>query len=290
MNDWLKAGKLAAQAREYAQEVCVAGKSYTYIVDTVEDFIIKRGGFPAFPMDISVNHVAAHYCPFIDDPEENIVKKGDVIKLDIGVHINGAVADNACTVEIGTNKWAKLIRASKEACLAACDLATPGRPIYQLGAIVEDTIRSHGFNPITNLSGHGVGLWQVHTAPAIPNYDNGNKKTLVEGQYIAIEPFATDGIGSVSEGKPCGVYGFLQKKPVRLPGARKLMGHIEKTYNTLPFTERWLKDTPNIKFLLALLEREGVIKQYTILPEKKNGMVTQHENTIEIGTGITTKI
>ena len=78
MNDWLKAGKLAADAREYAVDICKAGKTYTEVVDQTEDYIIKRGGFPAFPMDISVNHVAAHYCPYIED--DNVLEKGDVVK------------------------------------------------------------------------------------------------------------------------------------------------------------------------------------------------------------------
>ena len=287
MNDWFKAGKIAANAREYAKEICKVGKSYAYVVDTVEDFIIKKGGFPAFPMDISVNDVAAHYCPFIND--DNILEKGDVVKLDIGVHVNGAVADNACTVELGTNNWKDLINASKDACLAACEIAIPDCPIKNIGKIIQETIESAGFVPITNLSGHGVSEWLVHTSPTIPNFDNGNETKLVEGQHIAIEPFATDGVGLVSEGKPCGVYSFLGKKAVRLDGARKLMNKIDKDYKTLPFTERWLKDVRNVKFLLNLLEKSGVVQQYKILPEKNKGMVSQYENTIEIGTGITTK-
>ena len=288
MNDWLKAGKLAADAREYAVDICKAGKTYTEVVDQTEDYIIKRGGFPAFPMDISVNHVAAHYCPYIED--DNVLEKGDVVKLDIGVHINGAVADNAITVELGTNKYRELILASKDACLAACEMAVPGCEIGKIGRVIEETITSAGFNSITNLSGHGVDMWTVHTEPTIPNYDNGNPKKLVEGQHIAIEPFATDGVGAIKEGKPCGVYAFLQKKPVRLDSARKLMAQIEKDYKTLPFTERWLKDVKNVKFLLNILEKAEVVKQYTVLPEKAKGMVSQYENTVEVGTGITTKV
>jgi len=288
MNDWQKAGKIAAEAREYAIEVCQIGKTYTHVVDKVEDFIRKKGAQPAFPMDISVNAIAAHYCPYIDD--KNILQKGDLVKLDIGVHVDGAVADNACTVELGTTKWKALIKASKDACLAACDLAVPDTPIRNIGKIVEQTITDAGFQPITNLSGHGVERWIVHTPPTIPNYDNGNATKLKEGMHIAIEPFATDGSGAVKDGKGDGVYMLQQKKPLRLDSAKKLLMQIEKNYNTLPFTERWLKDVKNVKFLLGLLEKENILRQYTVLPEKSGGMVTQHENTIEIGTGITTKI
>ncbi|MDP3917373.1 MAG: type II methionyl aminopeptidase [Nanoarchaeota archaeon] len=288
MDDWQKAGKIAAEAREYAKEICRIGKTYTYVADKVEEFIIKKGAFPAFPMDISVNSIAAHYCPYIND--ENVLEKGDLVKLDIGAHVNGAVADNACTVEIGTDEHKELILASKDACDAGCEKAIPGAMIKNIGKVIDETIRSHGFVPITNLSGHGLDRWIVHDAPTIPNYDNGNEMKLEEGQHIAIEPFATDGIGSVKEGKPCGVYAFLEKKPVRLDSARKLMSQIEKDYKTLPFTERWLKDVKNIKFLLKLLEQAEVVKQYTVLPEKNGGMVSQYENTVCVGKGVTTKI
>jgi methionyl aminopeptidase len=287
MNDWFKAGKIASEARDYALDICKIGKSYTYVADKTEEFIIKAGGFPAFPMDVSVNDVAAHYCPFIDD--EKILKKGDLVKLDIGVHVNGCVADNACTIELGTNNFKEMILASRGACLAGCEIAIPGTPIRNIGKVIQQTISDAGFTPITNLSGHGVGKWSVHCEPAIPNFDNKNETKLKEGQHIAIEPFATDGVGSVKEGKPCGVYAFLEKKPIRLDSARKLLSRIEKDYSTLPFTERWLKDVKNIKFLLNMLEKSGAIKQYTMLPEKSGGMVTQYENTVEVGSGVTTK-
>lgn len=288
MNDWQKAGKIAAQAREYAVEVCKIGKSYTYVVDKVEDFIRKKGASPAFPMDLSVNDIAAHYCPYIDD--KNILQKGDLVKLDIGVHVNGRVADNACTVELGTTKWKGLIKASKDACLAACELAVPDAPIRNLGKIIDETIKDAGFQTITNLSGHGVEEWIVHTSPTIPNYDNGNETKLKEGTHIAIEPFATTGVGAVKDGKGCGVYMLLEKRPLRMDSAKKLLMYIEKNYNTLPFTERWLKDFKNIKFLLALLEKENILKQYSVLPEKNGGFVSQYEDTVEVGTGVTTKL
>jgi methionyl aminopeptidase len=288
MDDWEKAGKIGAEAREYAVELCKIGKTYAFIADSVEDFIIKKGGFPAFPMDVSVNNMAAHYCPFIDD--KGILEKGDVVKLDIGVHVNGYVVDNATTVEVGSDKYKDLIKCCKEACVAGCEQALPDVEVKNIGKVIAQTIKDAGFTHISNLSGHGVGRWEVHCAPTIPNFDNGNDAKLIEGQHIAIEPFSTTGIGQVKEGKMSGVYQFVEKKPVRLDGARKLMIKIEKEYKSLPFTERWLKDVPNVKFLLGLLEKSGVIEQYKQLPEKSGGVVAQQENTICIGKGVITKI
>jgi methionyl aminopeptidase len=286
--DWLKAGKIGAEAREYAVELCKVGKTYSFIADSVEDFIIKKGGFPAFPMDVSVNNMAAHYCPFIDD--KGVLEKGDVVKLDIGVHVNGCVVDNATTVEVGSDKHKELIKCCKEACVAGCEKAVPDVEVRKIGEVIAQTIKDAGFTHISNLSGHGVGKWKVHCSPTIPNFDNGNKAKLTEGEYIAIEPFSTTGIGQVKEGKMSGVYRFVEKKPTRLDGARKLMTKIDKEYNGLPFTERWLKDVQNVKFLLGILEKSGAIEQYKQLPEKSGGIVAQQENTVCVGKGVITKI
>jgi len=287
MTDWNTSGEIARKARAYAITLAKEGALHRDIADKTEATIKALGGAPAFPMDVSINNVAAHDCPFIND--ERALAKGDVVKLDIGVHINGCVTDTAATVEIGTHNQKKLIQASEDALQAAIDIIKPGIEIYKIGQAIEETISSFGFNPIGNLSGHGVGLYIVHDPPTIPNYDNKDTSTLEEGQHIAIEPFATDGVGAVKDGKPAGIYRLLRIKPVRLPNARKLLTFIGKEYQTLPFCERWL--TPrfhNVRFLLALLEREGILKQYTQLPEQSGGMVSQAEKTMEVGAGVLT--
>ncbi len=286
MDNWKKSGEIARKAKEYAITLCQEGTLYREIADQVEAKIRELGGQPAFPMDVSVNSLAAHDCPFIQDPR--VLIRGDVVKLDIGVHIEGCVTDNACTVEIGTHQHSSLIKASEDALRVAIDLVKPGLEIWKIGQAVEDAIKTHGFSPITNLCGHGVELYIIHDKPTIPNYNNGDKTKLMEGQKIAIEPFATTGVGAVKDGKPAGIYRFLQKRPVRLPQARQLLDFIEKTYKTLPFTERWLTQFTNVRFLLSLLERDGSITQYTQLPERSGGVVSQAEKTIEVGYGILT--
>ena len=135
-------------------------------------------------------------------------------------------------------------------------MVKPGVKLCQIGAAISEVIRGAGFNPITNLSGHGVGQWIVHDAPSIPNYNNGDQTKLVEGQKIAIEPFATTGEGKVKDGKPSGIYGLVHLKPVRLDSARKMIQFIQKEYQTLPFCLRWVNHLPNAKFILAYLEKE----------------------------------
>lgn len=285
--DFRKSGKIASQAREYAKSIVKEGILFGELADKVEAKIISLGAKPAFPMDVSVNNIAAHDCPFPNDPRT--LKKGDVVKLDIGVHVNGCVTDTACTVEIGTNNHKKLIEASEKALEEATRLATEtGTILKDVGKVISETIKEYGFTPITNLSGHGVGIYIVHDKPTVPNYDNGDKTKLEEGQKIAIEPFATTGIGLVSDGKLAGIYRLIQKRPVRLDGVRKAIEFIEKEYKTLPFCSRWLK-FPSVNLILRILEKEEVINQYTQLPEKSGGIVSQAEHTVEVGYGVLTK-
>ncbi len=283
MNDWQKSGKIAREAREYALTLAKVGARHLDIVEAVEKKIVELGGKPAFPMDVSVNHMAAHVTPKVDDT--HVLQKGDLVKLDIGTHVNGCVADTAVTVEIGTTQWKELIAASEQALKAAIEQCTPGNQIRSIGRAIHQTITSYGFKAITNLSGHGLGEWIVHDDPTIPNFDNGDTTQLVEGQHIAIEPFATTGIGVVGAGKPCGVYMIQQVKPVRLQSLRAALGYFMTEFNTLPFCARWIKHVPNYQFALRQLEKEGILKQYTDLPEKSGGMVSQAEHTVEIGTG-----
>lgn len=275
-----KSGEIAHKAREYGKTLCVAGAKHLEIAEAVEAKIVELGGKPAFPCDVSVNHVAAHDAPVFND--ERRLKEGDVVKLDLGAHVDGAVTDTACTVEVGTSKYSNLIEASEKALEEAIKLVKDRRKVCEIGRKIHEVITSHGFSPIKNLSGHEVGEYDVHSGLTIPNFDNGNENVLKEGMTIAIEPFATDGEGMVIEGKPAQVYGVINPKRVRDNFAREVLNYILEEYKELPFCSRWLIKKFGMRAKLALLslEREGVVKQYKQLPEKSKGQVSQTEHTM----------
>jgi len=216
------------------------------------------------------------------------LKRGDVVKLDLGVHVNGAVTDTAVTVELGGDKFKDLIKCSEEALDKALEAAKPGVEIGKIGRIIQETIQEKGFSPIINLSGHRVDLYEVHAKPSIPNYDNGDSTKLEEGQVFAIEPFVTTGEGKVTEGKLSGIFELVNDKNIRDANARKVLEFIKEEYDRLPFSERWLiKKFGNIaKLALLLLEREGIIKQFSTLPEISKGQVAQSERTFIVGKGV----
>ena len=290
MDDWEKAGQIAGECLLTGKKMIKPGVKYLEVTEAMEAKLLELGGKPGFPVQISVNDVAAHYTCVKDD--KSVFKDSDVVKLDLGTNFNGAIGDTAVTIDL-SGEHGDLCKASYNALLEAIKTVGPGVKVCEIGAAVEETIKSFGFNPITNLTGHGVSKWKVHDKPSIPNYDNGDKSELVDGQTIAIEPFATTGEGLVVEGGKSFNFRLVNEKPVRNLHARKLMKYISQEFRTLPFSQRWLYNKfNNLEVAVGMnnLLREKVVQNYGILPEKKKGMVAQFEHTIRVGDKVLTRV
>ena len=275
---YIKAGKIAAAAREYGKGLIKVGASLLEVSDKIEEKIRESGGEPAFPVQVSLNNVAAHNCADPDD--KTVFKDGDLAKLDIGVHVDGYVADTAVTIDLGDNE--KLVEASQNALEAALKLATPGTKLSDIGRSIHAEITKLGFAPIKNLSGHAVGRYIIHGPPQVPNYETGGDAVLEEGMVIAIEPFASKGTGMIHETGNANIFMVVGKKPVRGMTTRQVLSEISK-YNGLPFTTRWLtKKFPLFKVRVALKEllNIGIIRAFSPLPDK--GLVSQAEHTVII--------
>ena len=278
MKDWIKAGEISSEVLEYGKNLIKKDKSVLEIIENVESKIFQLGGKPAFPAQISINEIAAHYSPVKEDFS---IKEQDIVKLDVGVHVNGAIGDNAVTV--GNNK--ELIEASREALNEAIKIIQIGTKLKDIGKVIDKTISSYNFKPIKNLTGHSIDLYEQHSGISIPNYDNNDNFKLEKGMLIAIEPFATTGIGMIEEGKDSGIFKLEKIKSVRTQISKEVLDFIIKEYKTLPFTKRWLlKKFPEfqVNFALNNLEKEGIISQYRQLPEKSKGLVSQAEHTLLI--------
>jgi methionyl aminopeptidase len=277
-----KAGRICAQARAFGVSLITIGAENLAVSRAIDEKIRELGGTPAFPTQISCNHIAAHFCPNPDD--HTTFAEGDVCKLDLGVHVDGYIADTAITVDLSADgRHAKLIAASKEACDEAIKRAVPGTELRTIGKVIADTIRAYGFQPITNLGGHGLTRYGLHEHPSIPNYDNGDDTVLEEGLVIAIEPFATDGVGSVREAQAGNIYSFLGKKPVRSPYARAVQDELAR-FEGLPFTTHQLK-TPHKQAEIGIAEllRAGALEAHPPLIESQKGLVSQHEHSLIVG-------
>jgi len=283
LEDLKKASEITKKVKKEAEKLLKPGESIYNIAETIEQKIIDLGGFPSFPVNISINNIAAHYTPTIND--NTILKDGDVVKVDFGAQVNGYCIDTAFTVEINDNKYKDLIEASRNALENVKKILRKDIEISEIGKVIENTIKSYNYNPIYNLSGHKIERYILHAGITIPNYDNKSKIKLNEGIY-AIEPFATNGVGFVKEGKPSGIYSIISDKPIRDPNVKKFFQEIYNKYKTLPFAYRWLykeyNDKINLKLFIEYLKKNGNIYEYPILVEQSNGIVTQFETTFYI--------
>ena len=281
LQDYKKAGKIAAEALMFGKRLIKEEALLKDVTKKTEEFVIQQGARLAFPVQISLNNKAAH-CYSGSDSEE-MFKHGDLVKLDVGVHVNGFIGDNALSVNIASDNDLELIRASKDALREAISLMRPGIKLREIGNAVEETIVGYGFNPIRNLSGHEVEQWNLHAGIIIPNYDNKSDTELEEGQVFAVEPFATTGDGKVEESKLGGVYRIQELKSVRI--GREILDYVYKNYKELPFSKDWLRGNLNefkINNGFRILEQQGIIHRYPELVEKTGTKVSQAEHTVMV--------
>ncbi|MEI7856287.1 MAG: type II methionyl aminopeptidase [Methanomicrobiales archaeon] len=283
---YVEAGAIASRIlRQGAQGIRI-GESYFDLVESIESQVIDEGAALAFPLNLSINEDAAHDTASPGD--SRVFEKGDVAKLDLGVHIEGYIADTATTVDLGSNSL--LIAASERALEAAINVVRPGATAGELGAAVQQEIESRGYRPIANLTGHGLDRYVLHRAPSIPNVGNNRGIVLEEGMVFAIEPFASTGSGHVGEKSRVEIYSQISQKPVRNPAARAIL-EIVKDRHGLPFSRRWLTERKQ-DLTLPMLVRSQMLHAYPVLSDIPGSLVSQHEHTIVVtadGCVVTTR-
>jgi methionyl aminopeptidase len=275
-----EAGRIHAEVSETARGMVEEGASLLELAETVEEEIRDEGGAPAFPVNISRDEEAAHATPARDD---DATFGEEMVNVDIGVHVDGWIADAAFTVDLSGNGG--IVEASRAALDAALELVEAGVSTAELGRAIEDAIDGYGYNPVYNLTGHGLGEYQQHTSPSIPNRGVDHGVTLEAGDVIAIEPFATDGGGKVKEGGDEEIYSLHDTEArVRSRRARELVETVADRYRTLPFAKRWLDDS-RLDMSLRRLKSKDVVEGYPVLKEDKGYFVSQAEHTVIVEEG-----
>ena len=282
LEKWKKAGKLAHDALYFGKELIKEEQSMLDVTEKIENYVSDNGGRLAFPTNLAINNVGAHWTPSSKSTDK--FKKGDLVKLDVGVHIDGYIGDNALTVEIGTNKYTKLIDTSREALNAAIEVAGPGINVGMIGYAVQTTIENRGYKPIANLTGHGIKRYNLHSGISVPSVKENGGTVLKSGDIIAIEPFVTDGAGRVGGKRNSNIYHMRQIRNIKDEKAAKMIDEIQHNYKGLPFAERWLHQIqPNdATNSLTKLLRAGIVSYYPVLDELGKGMVAQSEHTVLI--------
>ncbi|MCL4383754.1 MAG: type II methionyl aminopeptidase [Candidatus Marsarchaeota archaeon] len=271
-------GAISYKALVKISERVKLGAKVMDIAKFSEDFLKENNYKPAFPLNISINDYAAHYSPKLGD--EAAFEENQIVKLDFGAEKNGFFGDCAITIDLSNNNQ-KYIDATNEAVENALSIIRHGTRIRDIGREIAKTIESKNLKPIRNLGGHGVELNELHSDPFIPNFDNNDETELEEGMVIAIEPFATNGKGIVTETDFIEICRFNKTVNTRSDASRLLLNEIEKRFEKRPFAIKWLSDIVDSKFRLysAINEliREDALIPSPALIELGNGIVSQTE-------------
>jgi len=278
-----QAGRIAAECREWAGENIRPGVQVRYVLETIEEMIRARGGEPAFPAQSSRNAVAAHYCSPPEDP--TTYEEGDCVKVDIGVHVDGYIGDTACSVDLSPDgQWQGLVQASADALRAAIATVGVGVSVGDVGRAIERTIQAAGFEPVRNLTGHGLARWKVHTGPQIPNYGERGGDRLQAGSIIAIEPFACTGRGFIRERGKAEVF-MLVRPPRKAKGLDKALVNAITAWRGLPIARRYFTDHDPavLDDTLNRLARQGSLVRFPPLVEEDGVMVSQAEHSLFLG-------
>lgn len=294
MEEYVKAGKIASEVREMVRVKDWVGKTVYEICEWVEDEIRKRGAKCAFPVNTSINEVAAHYTAEPNDPIT--IKDTDLIKIDLGAQINGYIADTAVTVCYDP-QYDGLVQAAEEGLVNAMSMIKAGVKASDIGRTIETTIKQMGYKPIANLSGHSLEQYTIHAGKSIPNIWSIGGFSLSENSAYACEPFVTtsDGGGFVRNGQIKNIFAINSRKKTKDVEADKLLDFIWENFNMLPFALRWItkdRDEKEARELLNILVKKKAVQAYPVLIEVNEQRVAQAEHTFipnESGVTVTTK-
>jgi len=279
-----EAGKIAAEVRKIMRKTVCEGMQIIDVCEKTEGLIRKLGGKPAFPCNVSINEIAAHYTSPPDDKE--IIPKNSIVKVDIGTHIDGYVADTAVTICLNPEHDA-MVAAAEDALKVATETIRAGMFTSKLGSAVQRTIESHGFKPVSNLTGHQVGRYMVHAGRSLPNVVHISTTRVHEGEMYAVEPFVTlrEASGRIGNGRMITIFKLKKHKSMRTPEAKQLLQYMETEFHTLPFAERWLQKGPletRYKEAFTEIHRSNCLTEYPIFVEVSGKPVAQAEHTLRV--------
>lgn len=279
-----KSGRILVQVREFVKTLPLAGSSVLELCEQVEGKIRGLGGEPAFPCNVGINEIAAHYTSPWNDASS--VPDGCIVKVDLGVALDGFVTDSAITVSLNP-AYDSMKVAAESALEEALAAIAPGRRLSEIGTVVERCIERYGFKPIRNLTGHKINRYAIHAGKSVPNVSGMESGRFEVGEIYAIEPFVTlkNAEGAVRDGDSAYIYRFVKVKGAKSSDAIKLAEFVRETYKTLPFASRWAHNSwsgANLTEAFEELVKRRCIVGYPVLVEASGHVVAQAEHTIVV--------
>ncbi len=291
--EYVRAGGIASAAREAVRGMDLAGRTALEVCEGVEADIRRRGAECAFPVNVSINEVAAHYTA--EPGDTLVIGESDTVKVDLGAHIGGYIADTAVTVNMDPDHE-HIVRAAEEALEEAMSVVRAGAKTRDIGRAIHDVIKRHSCKPIANLTGHSLGQYTIHAGKSIPNTWALRSSSLGAGEAYACEPFVTtsSGLGYVQDGETRNIFALVSKKRTKDGAANEMLDHIWERFNMLPFARRWLDrwEPGEAARLLDTLVKSRAVHAYAVLVEAAGQRVAQAEHTFiaeDGGATVTTR-
>ena len=275
-------GKILRETREEMRGFVHENMPIIEVCEKAEGLIRQKGGQPAFPCNVSINEVAAHYTSPPSD--KSTIPPGSVVKVDIGVHVDGYVTDTAFTACFNP-EFRTMVDTAETALKAAIETVAADVSTGKIGGVIENTIKNRGFRPIQNLTGHSVGRYLIHAGTSIPNVHQVTFTKFKAGDVFAIEPFVTvaDAGGAVEDYPQKTIFRLQKPKSAKTPSAKKLLKYIEENFHTLPFAERWLQGVlpkeQHSEAMKELFATKGIMG-YPVFVEVTRKTVAQAEHTV----------
>ena len=284
MKKYKRAGRIAAEVRTGARALVTPGTPIIDICEKVESMTRKKGGKMAFPCNVSVNEIAAHYTSPPND-KQTIPEKA-LVKVDIGVHVEGFIADTATTICFDP-EYEYMVGTAKEALEKAVEILRPGLSITRFGSTIQKVIKTRGFKPVSNLTGHLIRPYIIHAGKSLPNVFNISTSRIKEGEVYGVEPFVTvsNAAGRVENMREAYIFRYARHKSLKNSYAKQILKYIKTHFKTLPFTERWLGDfqsSSSYKSAFSELLLSKSLLSYPVFIEASRKPVAQEEYTIMI--------
>jgi len=278
----IKSGKIAARVLNEISAEIEPGKKIIKICALAENKIKEYGGTPAFPLNVSINHIAAHSTSPRGDRSE--IPDFGLVKLDVGVHIDGYITDTACTIDIDKSLEG-FVMATDDALNEAIAMMRPGTELGDIGQIIEKVIKDYGLKPVKNLSGHNLQKYRLHAGKIVPNIKKKRVGTIEVGEYYAIEPFATTGTGMVIDSEYVYIFSNSGVDEPLKGTTEKLRKYLRDKYGPFPFASRWIGTSSKKVDILSEMKEllnARAIRGYPMQIEKKGRPVSQTEHTVYI--------
>ncbi|MEM2636795.1 MAG: type II methionyl aminopeptidase [Candidatus Korarchaeota archaeon] len=281
MEKYTRAAEVFKKVFKESARLINVGAKVIDICERIESELVSRGLSLAFPVNISINDIAAHYTSKTGD--QLTIREGDLVKVDIGAHLDGHIIDAAYTVTFD-DKWNSLVECAKDAVELAIRMCRPGVRTSEIGSAVERFIKEKGFRPVENLTGHQILPYRLHGKKSVPAVGSSLGAKMEKGEVYAIEIFPTTGRGHVVDTRYGYIFSFNGLRTVKNATAHNIMSYIMRKYPSLPFAERWISKELNINAMpaLKLLVNAGAVHEYKVLQEITNAVVSQAEHTIVI--------